>query len=110
MTQAGIRTGFGKARETHERGVYKVVIRAPAEAVGRLALELARDLVMAAINDRPFDVPAAIARLKALGQQHGLAPSAACIADAAYARGIPAIRLNANNLVQLGHGAALRRI
>ena len=110
MTQAGIRTGFGKARETHERGVYKVVIRAPAEAVGRLALELARDLVMAAINDRPFDVPAAIARLQALGRQHGLAPSAACIADAAYARGIPAIRLNANNLVQLGHGAALRRI
>ena len=54
QTQAGMKTGFGKARMTHERGVYKVVIRTRDEAIGKRALESARDLVMAAINDRRF--------------------------------------------------------
>ncbi|MCL1961608.1 MAG: cyanophycin synthetase [Desulfovibrionaceae bacterium] len=110
QTQAGMKTGFGKARMTGERGVYKVVIRTRDEAVGRLAVESARDLVMAAINDRPFDVHAAIARLTGMTDRRCLGPSTACIVDAASERGIPSIRLNGGNLVQLGHGAAQRRI
>ncbi|HEX5786461.1 MAG TPA: cyanophycin synthetase, partial [Burkholderiaceae bacterium] len=54
---AGMQTGFGKARSTSQRGVYKVVIRTREESVGRAALQAARDLVMAAIDDTPFDVP-----------------------------------------------------
>ena len=108
--QAGMNTAFGKTRMTGEHAVYKVVIRAFDEAVGRLALESARDLVMAAINDTPYDVPAAIARLKALAAQRCFSPGTACIVKAARARGIPYIRLNESNLVQLGHGAAQRRI
>lgn len=108
--QAGMNTAFGKTRMTGEHAVYKVVIRAFDEAVGRLALESARDLVMAAINGTPYDVPAAIARLKALGEQRCFSAGTACIVDAALARGIPCIRLNESNLVQLGHGAAQRRI
>ena len=54
---AGLRGGFGKARETSTRGVYKVVVRAWQEQVTRAALEEARNLVMAGIEDRPFDVP-----------------------------------------------------
>ena len=47
---AGLRGGFGKARETSTRGVYKVVVRAWQEQVTRTALNEGRDLVMAAIE------------------------------------------------------------
>ena len=110
QTQAGMKTGFGKARMTHERGVYKVVIRTRDEAVGRTALESARDLVMAAINDTPYDIGATIAKLTDMVDRRCLGPSTACIVDAATERGIPHIRLNDGNLVQLGQGAAQRRI
>ena len=110
QTQAGMKTGFGKARMTHERGVYKVVIRPRDEAVGRAALESARDLVMAAINDTPYDIGATIAKLTDMVDRRCLGPSTACIVDAATERGIPHIRLNDGNLVQLGQGAAQRRI
>ena len=110
QTQAGMKTGFGKARMTHERGVYKVVIRTRDEAVGRTALESARDLVMAAINDRPYDIGATIAKLTDMVDRRCLGPSTACIVDAATERGIPHLRLNDGNLVQLGQGAAQRRI
>src|SRR5690606_35558294 len=79
-------------------------------AVGEAALHEARDLLMAAIEDRPFDVEEAIGRLRVLVDQHCLGPSTACIVDAAIARGIPTTRMNDGNLVQLGHGANQRRI
>ena len=110
QTQAGMKTGFGKARMTQERGVYKVVIRTRDEVVGRLALESARDLVMAAINDRPYDLAPVLAKLTDLVDRRCLGPSTACIVDAAGERSIPAMRLNDGNLVQLGQGAAQRRI
>ncbi len=109
---AGMPGGFGKARSTSRRGVYKVVVRAWHEEVTRFALHAARDLVMAAIEDRPFDVSRAVAQLKELGEEHLLGPSTACIVDAATAkdRRIPAIRLSDGNLVQLGYGIRQRRI
>lgn len=107
---AGMQTGFGKARSTHVRGVYKVVIRSRQEEVSRDAIYAARDLVMAAINDTPFDVAGTISRLRERVDRLCLGPSTAHIVDAATARGIPHIRLNEGNLVQLGFGAAQRRI
>lgn len=107
---AGMPGGFGKARETPVRGVYKVIVRAWHEQVTRAALFTARDLVMAAIEDRPFDVPAAVEALRDLVDEHCLGPSTACIVDAADDRDIPSIRLSDGNLVQLGHGARQRRI
>ncbi|KAG1522512.1 hypothetical protein G6F50_018681 [Rhizopus delemar] len=65
---------------------------------------------MAAIEDRPFDVPATIARLRSLVDKHCLGPSTACIVDAADDRDIPYIRLFEGNLVQFGYGSAQRRI
>ena len=110
QTQAGMQTGFGKAREAGPRGVYKVVIRTRHEAIGRSALQTARDLILAAIEDRPFDVAAEINRLKHMVDSLCIGPSTASIVDAASERGIPAIRLNDGNLVQLGHGEQQRRI
>ena len=107
---AGMPGGFGKARETPVRGVYKVIVRAWHEEVTRAALFTARDLVMAAIEDRPFDVPAAVDNLRRLVDEHCLGPSTACIVDAADDRDIPSIRLSDGNLVQLGYGARQRRI
>jgi cyanophycin synthetase len=107
---AGMQTGFGKARETSRRGIYKVAVRARNEEVGRAALLAGRDLVMAAIEDRPFDVAAAIHELRQKIEDHHLGPSTACIVQAAAERGIPVTRLNDGNLVQLGYGALQRRI
>ena len=42
---AGQRTGFGKARQTSKRGIYKVVVRSRQEQVTRECLFAARDLL-----------------------------------------------------------------
>ncbi|MEC5384162.1 cyanophycin synthetase [Uliginosibacterium sp. H3] len=110
QNMAGQRTGFGKARSTSKRGVYKVVVRSRQEEVTRACLLAARDLVMAAINDTPFDVPATTARLVDIADSLCLGPSTGCIVDAATERRIPSIRLTAGNLVQLGYGARQRRV
>lgn len=110
QNQAGMQTGFGKARSTSRRGVYKVVVRSRNEAVSRAAIEAARDLILAAINDLPFDIPRTVARLREMANGLCLGPSTACIVNAAAERGIPSIRLTEGNLVQLGYGARSRRI
>ncbi|WP_407672017.1 cyanophycin synthetase [Noviherbaspirillum soli] len=107
---AGMPTGFGKARETSESGVYKVAFRTRQEEVGRAALEAARELLMAAIEDRPYDVAGAIGGLREMVDSICLGPSTAHIVDAATERRIPSIRLNDGNLVQFGYGARQRRI
>lgn len=107
---AGLPGGFGKARETSVRGVYKVVVRARHEQVTRAALHAARDLVLAAIDDRPYDVAATVETLRDMVDSLCLGPSTACIVDAADERRIPSIRLSEGNLVQLGHGINQRRI
>jgi len=110
QNQAGMQSGFGKARSTHVRGVYKVVVRSRNEQVSRAALHAARELVLAAMQDRPFDVAATVATLRDMVDDLCIGPSTGCIVDAATERGIPSIRLNEGNLVQLGHGARQHRI
>jgi len=102
--------GFGRAREISERGVYKVVISTPDALIGRTTLTAARDLVMAAMNDEPFDVQAVVDHLIDLVDDRCLGPSTACIVEAAKERLIPNIRLTEGNLVQLGYGSRQRRI
>lgn len=110
LNLAGMPTGFGQTRSTSTRGVYRMVFRARDEQVAREALGLGHRLLMAAINDEAFDVPAAVARLRDVIDDCYLGPSTACIVGAATDRRIPHIRLNEGNLVQLGYGAAQRRI
>ncbi|CAL63428.1 putative Cyanophycin synthetase [Herminiimonas arsenicoxydans] len=107
---AGMQTGFGKARETGKRGVYKVVVRARHEEVSRAALFAARDLVMAAIEDQPYDVKSTVNNLRNILESVALGPSTGCIVEAATDRRIPSMRLNDGNLVQLGYGIKQRRI
>ncbi|NMM12193.1 MAG: cyanophycin synthetase [Rhodoferax sp.] len=107
---AGMRTGFGKTRQTSVRGVYKMAFRTRQEQVGRAALLAGCDLLMAAIEDHPYDVAATVHKLRDMVDALCLGPSTSHIVDAATERGIPNIRLSDGNLVQLGHGASQRRI
>jgi cyanophycin synthetase len=110
QNMAGMRTGFGKTRSTGEHGIYKMAFRTRDDIVGRAALETGRALLLAAIDETPFDLAAEVAALQELVDRHCLGPSTGHIVEAATERRIPSIRLTDGNLVQLGHGAAQRRI
>jgi cyanophycin synthetase len=107
---AGMQSGFGKARETPTRGVYKVAVRSRHEQVSRTAFLAARELILAAMEDRPYDMAATVEALKDMVDSLCLGPSTACIVDAATERRIPSNRLTDGNLVQLGQGIRSRRI
>lgn len=109
---AGMPGGFGRARETGEYGIYKVVVSAWDEEFTRVCLHEAKELVMAAIEDRGYELAPVLERLREMARQVYLEPGTRCIVEAATAktRGIPAIRLSADNLVQLGYGASQCRI
>jgi cyanophycin synthetase len=110
LNLAGMPTGFGQTRSTSQRGVYRMVFRARDEQVARTALKAGHALLMAAINDEAFDVAAAVEDVRTHIDDYYLGPSTAAIVGAATDRRIPHIRLNDGNLVQLGYGAAQRRI
>ena len=110
QTLAGTDVGFGKARETSEEGVYKVIIEYVEETVGRECLAVARELCLAAVFDHPFNVAAEIERLRNLAHEVCLGPSTRAIVEAVQARGIPYRRLNSDSLVLFGHGRKQRRI
>ena len=110
QAQAGCPVSFSRTAATADAGTYQVVVQYSEEAVGRLALELAQQLIGAAARGEGFDVAAAIAQLRELDEDERLGPSTGCIVDAAAARGIPAHRLTRGSLVRLGWGRRQRRI
>ena len=107
---AALPGGFGDTQKTSRPTLYKIVLRAWHPVVTTYALQAACECVEAALNDTHFEVAAAVAHLQDLRHRHCLGPSTACIVDAADDRDIPAIRLNAGNLLQLGYGINQRRI
>lgn len=102
--------GFGRARETERRGVYKVVVSSWQPEVTRAALLAGRELVMASIENTPYDLEQALEDLRDLTQSLCFGPSTASIVMAAEDREISSIRLSEGNLVQFGYGAKQRRI
>jgi cyanophycin synthetase len=110
QTLAGTEVGFGKARETSEDGVYRIIFEYTEENLGRECLKTATDLFLAAVYDKPYDVQGEINRLRDLAQQLCLGPSTNAMVDVAKSRGIPIRRLNTDSLVQLGYGHKQRRI
>ncbi len=110
LNLAGMPTGFGQTRGTSQRGIYRMVFRARDEHVARQALAAGHRLLTAIINNQPFDVTSAVDQVREQLDDSYFGPSTASIVGAATDRRIPHIRLNGGNLVQLGHGAAQRRI
>jgi cyanophycin synthetase len=110
QAQAGCPVTFSRAAPTTDAGLYQVVVEYTEEAVGRLALELAGQLVIAARDDRPFDLDGALKQLRDLDEDERLGPSTGSIVNAAIARDIPWRRLTRGSLVQFGWGSKQRRI
>jgi cyanophycin synthetase len=110
QTLAGTPVGYGRARESKTRGVYKVVIEYKEEKFAIECLHAAHRLIMAAIDGTSFDVAGELKRLRKVLLDVQLGPSTRSIVEAASARGIPAQRLTEGSLVRLGQGARQRRI
>ena len=108
--QAGCLVTFSCTVQTVDSGVYQVVIEYGEEAVGRLALEIAQSLCRSAVEDTPFDLDSALARLRELDEDERLGPSTGSIVQAALACGIPYRRLTSGSMVQFGWGSQQRRI
>jgi cyanophycin synthetase len=100
---AGCPVTFGRTTATTEPGVYQIV-------VGRLALELAQTLCLAAQNDLPFDLQQALQRLRELDEDVRLGPSTGAIVQAALARNIPFRRMTTGSMIMFGWGSKQRRI
>jgi cyanophycin synthetase len=110
QAQAGCPVTFSRTTATVERGVYQVVVEYSEEAVGRLALVLAEQLVQSAFDDSLFDLDAALAQLRDLDEDVRLGPSTGAIVKAAVARNIPFRRLTDGSLVTFGWGSRQRKI
>src|SRR5690606_5730728 len=89
---------------------FQVVVEYSEEAVGKLAMEQAAQLLQAALVDTPFELAEALARLRELDEDLRLGPSTGAIVNAALARNIPFRRLTQGSMVQLGWGSRQRRI
>ena len=110
QAEAGCPVSFSRTTATEEPGVYQVAVQYTEEAVGRLALTHAEQLLQAALQGTSFDLEAALHALRELDEDQRLGPSTGSIVDAAMARGIPFFRLTDGSMVQLGWGARQRRI
>jgi cyanophycin synthetase len=107
----GTEVGYGKSRSVPgETGVYNVIYSYIEEKVGRQAGRLAIRLCDHLVYGGPFDFAAELADLSKTLERTKYGPSTQAIIDRATARGIPVLRLNDENLVQLGHGVYQRRI
>ncbi len=107
---ANMNVGFGKTRETSEKGVYTVVFRYRSPEAGIEAGEAAVRIVDALFQNRRIRIASIISQLKEVREANLFGPSTFSIIKEAASRGIPYIRLNNQSYVQLGHGVHQRRI
>ncbi len=110
QSQAGCPVTFSRTVSTVDTGIYQVVVEYSEEEVGRLAFDLALELCLAAQGDTPFDLTAALARIRELDEDVRLGPSTGSIVHAAVKRGIPFRRLTQGSMVQFGWGSRQKRI
>ncbi len=110
QTLAGMDVAYGKTRLTSDPGVYNVVFRFFDEMAGIYAGRAALNLVNSLLLGRSFDITPVITRLLEIREERLLGPSTQALVDEATSRGIPFLRLDAYNLVQLGTGRYQRRI
>ncbi|WP_422931217.1 cyanophycin synthetase [Singulisphaera sp. PoT] len=110
QTRAGAEVEVLKTRWEPEVGVARLAVQYQVEQVAQAALQSAIRLFdTSAGQGGEFDVDAEVERLKALTKVHGIGPNTAPVVAAAKLRGIPVRRLNADSLIQLGHGVRQRR-
>jgi len=64
QAEAGCKVSFSRTAKAPEPAVYQIVVEYTEEQVGRMALDLAIELVEAALESKPFDLLEAISRLR----------------------------------------------
>lgn len=107
---AGMHVSYGKTRSTKVPGVYNVIFRFKDAEAGLLAGISALNWINATLLGKSYDLKPAIAEMISLREKNLLGPTTQSIADEAYRRKIPYLRLDEFNLVQLGSGKYQKRI
>lgn len=115
QTLAGMDTGYGRTRETDEKGIYNVVFSYVEEEVGRYAgrhaVQLWLDLAEGKdLNEIKEGLANSIQEMREIRDDVRFGPSTGSLVEEAENRDIPYIRLNDQSLVQLGYGVHQKRI
>jgi len=110
QTLAGMDTGFGRTRETADRGVYHVVFSYHEAKAGIYTAKAAVKIAQALADGETYDLEEDIQNLREIRENERLGPSTGSIVEEAIRRKIPYIRLNRHSLVQLGYGVNQHRI
>ena len=115
QTLAGMDTGYGRTRETSERGIYNVVFSYMEEEVGRYAgraaVQLFLDIAEAKdLNEIRVSIDEHVQKMREIREEVRFGPSTGSLVEEAEGRNIPYIRLNEQSLVQLGYGVHQKRI
>jgi len=110
---AGMKTGFGRTRETATPGVYQVVFEYLDEQAGRYAGRAAVRLCQSIIDTGHYpqdELEQDLNDLRMLWADASLGPSTEALVKEAEARGIPWFQLSARSMIQLGYGVHQKRI
>lgn len=116
QTLAGLRTGYGRTRQAHKKGLYHVVFSYEEEEAGLMAARSAVDIFQEiasgehTIEEITARVHSDVSRIRKAADKCRLGPSTLSIVKEAERRGIPVIRLNDFSAVQLGYGIRRKRI
>ena len=115
QTISGMDTGYGRTRETGEKGIYNVVYSYLEEEVGRFAgrtaVRLWLDLAEGKdLNEIKAGLAKDIQEMREIRENVRFGPSTGSLVEEADNRDIPFIRLNDQSLVQLGYGVHQKRI
>lgn len=110
QTLAGMDTGFGRTRETKDRGIYHVVFSYQEAKAGIYTAKASVKMAQAIADNQPYDLENDIQTLREIREEERLGPSTGSIVDEAIKRKIPFIRLNKHSLVQLGYGVNQCRV
>ena len=93
QSAAGFPVSYGKTLGGNVPGTWDLIISCRTAELGATALETAVELVSAVLEGQPFDVAAALERLKAVGDATCPGPSTESILEACRRRGIPVLDL-----------------
>jgi cyanophycin synthetase len=129
---AGTPVSYGKTRGTGDDGVYYIVFSYREERIGYLAAHIATRLVNSLLPPQlqgvdgldellvddlsqvelsePFDYAKELVTLTNVAFKLALGPTTQSLVDEAARRGIPALRLNDQSLVQLSYGKHQKHI
>ncbi len=115
QTLAGMDVGYGRTRETEEKGIYNVVFAYMEEEVGRYAARASVRLFLDLYDGKDLKLikkrlAEDVQEMREIREDVRFGPSTGSIVDEAEKRGIPFIRLNEYSLVQLGYGVNQQRI